>query len=137
TSFSAAPPFIGGSGGHLDSDRSLTLRPALANIPKRINRLIVLTHLVVHVWSGRSAGASRVSDLIAAFDSLSRFDCDPRHVAVTRGDSVAVINDAQIAIAGVRRGIDYKAVCGCRYWSAKVNGDVEPLVDLAAFTVKR
>src|SRR6185295_16300674 len=112
-------------------------RPALANIPKRINRLIVLTHLVVHVWSGRSAGASRISDLIAAFDSLSRFDCDPRHVAVARGDSIAVINGHQIAIAGVRRGIDYKAVGGCGYRSAEVNGDVEPFVDFAALAVKR
>src|SRR6185369_15443212 len=57
-------------------------------------------------------------------------------MAVTRGDSVAVINGHKIAVAGVRRGIDNQAVGGCGYRSAEVNGYVEPLMDFASLAVK-
>lgn len=49
----------------------IALLLSLANIPSRIDRLVVLSYLVMDVWSSRAAGASSVSDLIAALHTLA------------------------------------------------------------------
>src|SRR5713226_1573832 len=109
----------------------------LRNVAKRVNRLIVLPYLVMYVRTGRAAGASDVSNLIAALDSLAGFDRNPREVPVAGGDPVAVIDDDEVAIARVRGRVDYQSIGSRLHRSTEVYCNVEAFVNLAPFAVER
>jgi len=76
-----------------------------------VDWLVILPDLVVHVRAGGTAGAAGVPNLVAASDTLSRFNGDLGEVPVTAGDAVTVIDNNKISIPGIGSGPDYQAVC--------------------------
>jgi hypothetical protein len=82
----------------------------LPGVLKRVDGLVVLSYLVMDMWTGRSPCAAGVANLVAALDTLSCLDSDLRQVAVTAGDAVAVIYNDKVAISRIGSRPDYKAV---------------------------
>src|SRR5437764_3823968 len=69
------------------------MRVGDAQVLVRIYRHVVDAYFVVEVGAGAAAAVADVPDGVAAMEVLSGVDCEAFHVAVARGDSVAMVND--------------------------------------------
>src|ERR1700733_1052446 len=93
----------------------------------RINRRVVNANFVVEVWSCRSSAEADITDGIAPMDVLTGGDGEAGKMAVTGGDSVAVIDHEGLAVSAheigerdtaIGRGDDRVAIIAADIYAA-------------------
>ena len=84
----------------------------MPDVLKGVDGLVVLSDLVMDMWSRGASSAAGVAYLVAPLDALSCFDGDLGEVTVASGDPVAVIDNDQISIPCIGSRPDYQAIRG-------------------------
>ena len=95
-----------------------------ARIVERVLAHAVDRDLPVQMRAGGVAGRADIADRLALGDLLAGGHCDGAHVAVERGDAVAMVDDDTIAVAGHGAGRDDRAAVGRNDGRAVARADV-------------
>src|SRR3970040_2388974 len=94
----------------------------------RINGGAVDANLKVHVRSGRKACAADAADHLPLAHARAGTRQDRGEVRVQRGESVAVVDDDDLAVTAEPAGVEHGAVPGRDHRRAARRGDVYPAV---------
>ena len=95
-----------------------------ARIVKRVLAHAVDRDLPVQMRAGGVAGRADITDRLALGDLLAGGDRDGTHVAIERGDAVAMVDDDTVAITGHSAGRDDRAAVGRNDARAIARADV-------------
>src|SRR3954469_4690129 len=114
-----------------DAGRLPPGRPVALEVPQRIDRVAVDSHLEVEVRPGGVAGGADVADYLALGDLLAAADGDARLVAVCRRDPAAVVDHREVAVALHPAAVDDDAGRGRMDGRSGRRAEVDALVDRA------
>src|SRR3954454_2713897 len=98
--------------------------PALLEVSERVDRRAVDADFEMEMRPRAVAGAADVADDLAAAHALAAPDCDRALVAVRGGETAAVVDHVEVAVAAHPAAIDDRAGAGGADRRAVADGDV-------------
>src|SRR3954468_13271334 len=89
------------------------------------------------VRGGTPAGGSDERDDIVPSDPLSHPNIEPRKMPISCGQAIAVIDNDQIAVTRIARGINDNTICRCMYRRSIDARDIQTKMHFRTLTVER